>query len=270
MKRTLITIALMATCLLGAYAQKQQKKNKGSEYTQEQIDSIVNESKKVFAGGVTVEVQGTQITPAIENGHNVILVNKVRKASRVARKVAGAGDVAGTAMVASGLLGKGVKAVTKGISMWGKANQMRKAADITDLLGGKEAHDLVFDGAHSSVSIPLAGQDVKIMLKFTGDSQLLNPTDYYRIVRMDEYKGDRYMQYMEFDYSLIKSEQIKKGGYVEFMAKMIEDGATKEENDIYLLTIPAEEALAGEYALVYQNAYAAANIGLAACTFSLK
>ena len=96
---------------------------------------------------------------------------------------------------------------------------------------------------------------------FIGENQTLNPKDMYRIVRFSQEKKERIITWMEFDYSLIKSESIKEGGYLEFGAKKIGD-------DLYQLTIPAEEALPGEYGIFVAQSE---NVSIPyACTFSIK
>ena len=108
----------------------------------------------------------------------------------------------------------------------------------------------------------MANQEVNIILDTGNPGQTIAPTEYFRIVRFTTSPKDRRIQWREFDYSLIKTESIKTGGYVEFKAKKTGDGT-------YLLTIPAEEAAEGEYAIIYLN-LELTGMGVATCTFGLK
>lgn len=247
MKRTLITIALMATCLLGAYAQKN-KKNK----EEINIDSVMNASMKRFFGDVMVLSGDTQVKTAFEIGKATTHSNKARG---LAGKI---GNIASKAAMGGALMmGKNIG---KGLSMIQKAQSVEQVADLTDAVAGSSAWDYTFAGNTSPVSVPLANQEVNITLRF-GENQTLNPKDMYRIVRFSQEKKERIITWMEFDYSLIKSESIKEGGYLEFGAKKIGD-------DLYQLTIPAEEALPGEYGIFVAQSE---NVSIPyACTFSIK
>ena len=60
----------------------------------------------------------------------------------------------------------------------------------------------------SDLPFMVGDQEVNITLRF-GENQTLNPKDMYRIVRFSQEKKERIITWMEFDYSLIKSESIK-------------------------------------------------------------
>ena len=248
MKRTLITIALMATCLLGAYAQKN-KKNKDVL----DIDSIRAVVMEMYFGDVTVASGDVQVKPILEGGKIESHDNKARGLAGTLGKIGRGVAIGGAALLGTNV-GKAVDVMQKG-------HRIEQAADIADAVAGGSAGDFVFEGANSAAVIPLTNQEVTITIK-VGENQTINPKDVFRVVRFTCSKKNRSVTFMDFDYSLIKSENIKNGGYLEFEAKKIGD-------DLYQLTLPAEEMTAGEYGV-----FPAAREGKLgahfACTFSIK
>ena len=83
----------------------------------------------------------------------------------------------------------------------------------------------------------------------------------YRIVRFSASKKERRIQWMEFEPSLIGSDETKKAGYVPFEGH-------KYGEQSYLLTIPASELEKGEYGIFFMNIITAAYIPIG--TFSVQ
>ena len=85
--------------------------------------------------------------------------------------------------------------------------------------------------------------------------------DCYRIVRFKGSKKERRIQWIEFESSLIGTDETKKAGYVQFEGH-------KYGNQSYLLTIPASELEKGEYGIFYMSIITATTIPVG--TFSVK
>jgi len=181
--------------------------------------------------------------------------NKVKKWSKLlggAARIVGAGGAIGVASAgsASGVLG--------GLRVMSAAGGVSSAASTVSGLAGSEGMDVIFKGGHSSYTIK-GGQDVRLIIK--GEKNDTDPLDTYRIVRFNTSKKERRIQWMEFESSLIGSEDTKKAGYVSFKGHKYGDQS-------YILTIPATELEEGEYGIFFMNIITATTIPVG--TFSVK
>ncbi len=182
--------------------------------------------------------------------------NKVRKWSSILGKAAdvvGAGGMIGAAT--AGSLG----GVVNGIRVMGAASGVASAAGSVSALSGSSGMDIIFKGAHSSYTIKNAGHNIRLLIK--GENNETDPMDSYRIVRFKSAKKERRIQWMEFESSLIGTDETKKAGYVQFEGH-------KYGEQSYLITIPSSEVEKGEYGIFYMSIITATTIPVG--TFSVK
>ena len=100
---------------------------------------------------------------------------------------------------------------------------------------------------------------MRLLIK--GENNEIDPIDSYRIVRFNASKKERRIQWMEFESSLLGTDDTKKAGYVSFSGH-------KYGQQSYLLTIPASELEKGEYGVFYMSIISATAIPVG--TFSVK
>ena len=182
--------------------------------------------------------------------------NKVRKITNVFSKVAdavGAGGMIGAATAGS------VSGVINGVRVMGAASGAANAANAVSGLAGSSGMDIIFKGGHSSYAFKADGQDARLLIK--GENNETDPMDSYRIVRFNASKKERRIQWIEFESSLIGTNETKKAGYVQFVGH-------KYGNQSYLLTIPASELEKGEYGIFYMSIITATAIPVG--TFCVK
>lgn len=184
--------------------------------------------------------------------------SKVKKWSKL---IGGAANIAGAAgsLGAIGAASNGsLSGAMTGIRVMGTASSVGSAASTVNGLAGSAGMDIIFAGGHSNYTIQ-GGQDVRLLIK--GEKNDTDPMDSYRIVRFNTSKKERRIQWMEFESSLIGSEQAEKAGYVNFIGH-------KYGEQSYLLTIPASELEKGEYGIFYMSIITATSIPVG--TFSVK
>ena len=182
--------------------------------------------------------------------------NKVKKWSKWiggAANIVGAGGMIGAATAGS------VGGVINGVRVVGGAAGVASAAGTVSGLTGSSGMDIIFKGGHSSYSVKLDGNNVRLLIK--GENNETDPMDSYRIVRFKESKKERRIQWIEFESALLGSDETKKAGYVQFEGH-------KYGNQSYLLTIPASELEKGEYGIFYMSIITATAIPVG--TFSVK
>ena len=181
--------------------------------------------------------------------------NKVKKWSKL---IGGAANIAGAAgIVGIGTAGS-MSGVVTGAKVVSTASSVGSAASTVNGLAGSAGMDIIFAGGHSNYSIQ-GGQDVRLLIK--GENNDTDPMDSYRIVRFNASKKERRIQWVEFESSLIGSEQAEKAGYVNFIGH-------KYGEQSYILTIPASELEKGEYGIFYMSIITATSIPVG--TFSVK
>lgn len=184
--------------------------------------------------------------------------NKARKWGKI---LGGASTIAsaagGIGAIASANSGS-VSGVMTGVNVMGTASNVGSVASTVSGLAGSSGMDIVFKGGHSSYTVN-SGQDVRLLIK--GEKNDIDPKDCYRIVRFNASKKERRIQWMEFESSLIGSNETKKAGYVDFTGH-------KYGQQSYLLTIPASELDKGEYGIFYMSIITATSIPVG--TFSVK
>ena len=181
--------------------------------------------------------------------------NKVKKWSKL---IGGAANIAGAAgIVGIGTAGS-MSGVVTGAKVVSTASSVGSAASTVNGLAGSAGMDVIFAGGHSNYSIQ-GGQDVRLLIK--GERNDTDPMDSYRIVRFNASKKERRIQWMEFESSLIGSEQAEKAGYVNFIGH-------KYGEQSYILTIPASELKKGEYGIFYMSIITATSIPVG--TFSVN
>jgi hypothetical protein len=140
----------------------------------------------------------------------------------------------------------------------GGAAGVASAAGTVSNLAGSSGMDVIFKGKHSTYSVR-SGQDVRLLIK--GENNDTDPMDTYRIVRFNTSKKERRIQWIEFESSLIGSDETKKAGYVPFEGH-------KYGQQSYLLTIHASELEKGEYGIFYMSIITASSIPVG--TFSIE
>lgn len=181
--------------------------------------------------------------------------SKVKKWSKL---IGGAANIAGAAgIVGIGTAGS-MSGVVTGAKVVSTASSVGSAAGTVSSLAGSAGMDIIFAGGHSNYSIQ-GGQDVRLLIK--GERNDTDPMDSYRIVRFNASKKERRIQWMEFESSMIGSEQAEKAGYVNFIGH-------KYGEQSYILTIPASELEKGEYGIFYMSIITATSIPVG--TFSVK
>jgi len=182
--------------------------------------------------------------------------NKVKKWSKWiggAASIVGAGGMIGAATAGS------VNGVINGVRVMGSAAGIASAAGTVSSLAGSSGMDIVFKGGHSPYSLKADGNNIRLIIK--GENNEKDPMDSYRIVKFNTSKKERRIQWIEFESSLIGSEDTKKAGFVQFESH-------KYGNQSYLLTIPASEIEKGEYGIFYMSIITATAIPVG--TFSVK
>lgn len=181
--------------------------------------------------------------------------NKVKKWSKL---IGGAANIAG----AAGIIGIGtagsMSGVVTGARVVTTAGSVGSAAGTVSSLAGSAGMDVIFKGGSSNYTIK-EGQDVRLLVK--GEKNDIDPKDNYRIVRFNTSKKERRIQWMEFESSLLGTDDTKKAGYVDFTGH-------KYGEQSYLLIIPASELEKGEYGIFYMSIITATSIPVG--TFSVK
>lgn len=182
--------------------------------------------------------------------------NKVSKWSKI---IGGAADIVGAGGMIGAATAGSVGGVINGVRVMGSAAGVANAAGTVSGLAGSSGMDIIFKGGHSSYSFKADGSNVRLLIK--GESNETDPMDCYRIVRFNNSKKERRIQWIEFEPALIGSDETKKAGYVQFEGH-------KYGNQSYLLTIPASEMEKGEYGIFYMSIITATTIPVG--TFSVK
>ena len=181
--------------------------------------------------------------------------NKVKKWSKL---IGGAANIAGAAgMIGIGTAGS-MSGVVTGARVMTTASGVGSAAGTVSSLAGSAGMDVIFKGGNSTYSVK-PGQDVRLLIK--GEKTDVDPKDCYRIVRFNASKKERRIQWMEFESSLLGTDDTKKAGYVDFTGH-------KYGEQSYLLTISASELEKGEYGIFYMSIITATSIPVG--TFSVK
>lgn len=180
------------------------------------------------------------------------------KAKNWSKLIGGAANIAGAAgMIGIGTAGS-MSSVVTGARVMTTASGVGNAAGTVSSLAGSAGMDVIFKGGHSTYTIQ-KGQDVRLLIK--GENNEIDPIDSYRIVRFNASKKERRIQWMEFESSLLGTDDTKKAGYVSFSGH-------KYGQQSYLLTIPASELEKGEYGVFYMSIISATAIPVG--TFSVK
>ena len=152
----------------------------------------------------------------------------------------------------------------KGRKLFNRLREMRFPQYYSTDSEAKEdrRYDAVFIGPATAgyhVFVLSDGQNVRLLIK--GENNEYDPMDVYRIVRFNESKKERRIQWVEFESALIGSEETKKAGYVQFAGQ-------KYGEKSYLLTIPASELEKGEYGIFFTSIITATAIPVG--TFRVK
>ena len=238
MKQYFITIAMMLTTVL---ANAQEVKAVEPEF----INSYC-----------ILTSDSTYATLPKESGSIGKHENKVKKWSKW---IGGAADIIGAGGMIGAATAGSVGGVINGVRVMGGAAGVASAAGTVSGLAGSSGMDIIFKGGHSNYSVNADGNNVRLLIK--GENNETDPMDSYRIVRFNASKKERRIQWIEFESSLIGSDETKKAGYVQFEGH-------KYGNQSYLLTIPASELEKGEYGIFYMSIITATTIPVG--TFSVK
>ena len=182
--------------------------------------------------------------------------NKVRKWGKL---LSGAASIAGAAgIVGIGTAGS-MSGVVTGARVVSTASGVGSAAGTVSSLAGSAGMDIIFKPGTSSYVVKSDGQPIRLLVK--GENNNTDPMENYRIVRFSTSKKERRIQWMEFEPSLIGSDETKKAGYIPFEGH-------KYGEQSYLLTIPASELEKGEYGIFFMNIITATYIPIG--TFSVQ
>ncbi len=184
------------------------------------------------------------------------------KAKKWGKLIGGVASVAGAAgsIGAIGAAHSGsLSGLTTGVKVMSTANSVGSAADIVSGLAGSSGMDIIFKGKHSPYTIKNTEQGVRLIVKAENNER--DPMELYRIVRFSTSKKERRIQWMEFESSLIGTDDTKKAGYISFTGH-------KYGEQSYLITIPAAELEKGEYGIVYMDIATATSVPIG--TFSVK
>ncbi len=182
--------------------------------------------------------------------------NKVKKWTKLIGKVA---DVAGAGGLIGAATSGSVDGLVNGVRVMGAAGGVANAAGAVSGLAGSSGMDIIFKGGHSSYVYKADGKNARLLIK--GESNETDPMDSYRIVRFNASKKERRIQWIEFESSLLGTNETKKAGFVQFEGH-------KYGNQSYLLTIPASELEKGEYGIFYMSIITATAIPVG--TFSVQ
>ena len=180
-------------------------------------------------------------------------------ARKLGKWLGGAAELVG----AGGLLGaatsSSVGGVINGIKVANTASNVANVAGTVSGLAGKSGMDVIFNGAHSPYVITSDGEDLRLLIK--GENNEHDPMNLYRVVRFKSKKKERRIQWVEFDSSLIGTDETKTAGFVPFEGH-------KYGSQSYLLTIPSSELEKGEYGVFYMSIITASVIPVG--TFGVK
>lgn len=182
--------------------------------------------------------------------------NTARKFGKLlggAANIIGAGGLLGAATSGS------VGGVINGIKVARTASNVAGVAGTVSGLAGKSGMDVIFKGGHSPYIVSPDGQNLRLLIK--GENNEVDPMDVYRIVRFKAKKKERRIQWVEFESSLIGTEETKAAGYVPFEGH-------KYGQQSYLLTIPSSELEEGEYGVFYMSIITSLTIPVG--TFSVQ
>ena len=182
--------------------------------------------------------------------------NKVKKWTKW---IGGAADIVGAGGMIGAATAGSVGGVINGVRVMGGAAGVASAAGTVSGLAGSSGMDIIFKGAHSAYTFKADGKNARLIIK--GENNETDPMDSYRIVRFNTSKKARRIQWIEFESSLIGSDETKKAGYIQFEGH-------KYGEQSYLLTIPASELEKGEYGIFYMSIITATTIPVG--TFSVK
>ena len=236
MKKMILTVTLLTLCM-GAFAQV-----------------IAPEPEFINSYCILTSDSTFDILPK-EGGTLGKHENKTRKLTKL---IGGAASVVGAAGLVGVHTAGSLSGIRNGVRVMGGAAGVSDIAGTVNGLAGSSGMDVIFKGGTSSYAIQ-GGQDVRLLIR--GADNETDPMDSYRIVRFKASKKERRIQWMEFDASLIGSDETKKAGYVQFIGH-------KYGEQSYLLTIPSSELQPGEYGIFYMNIISASAIPVG--TFSVK
>ena len=172
--------------------------------------------------------------------------NKTKKIAKLAGKAAG---VAADVLPFGGVLkraktGNGILKVTKTGDTLRKGKSLaNKAADAFASMDGK---DVIYNGLHSRTAVPMAGQDVRILVN-TGDATT-DPEDYIRIIRFKTEDKNRYFTYKQMAYLDIKTLSKKTDETEEDIDYVPFDVEPYDQIRLVII-IRAEDAREGEYGI---------------------
>lgn len=111
--------------------------------------------------------------------------------------------------------------------------------------------DIIFPGKSSRYVYHYDGKDVRLLIKAANNEE--DPIGIYRIVKFNTLKKQRRIQWIEFESSVLGTEEAQKSGFLYFTGHKYGDQS-------YLLTIPASEIEKGEYGIFFMNIITATSI----------
>ena len=237
MKKMILAIALLTLCCMGVFAQ-------------------VTAPEPEFINSYCILTSDSTFDILPKEGGT--LGKHVNKARKITKLIGGAASVVGAAGFVGVHTAGSFNGIRNGVRVMGSAAGVSSIAGTVNGLAGSSGMDVIFKGGTSSYAIQ-GGQDVRLLIR--GADNETDPMDSYRIVRFKSSKKERRIQWMEFDSSLIGSDETKKAGYVQFIGH-------KYGEQSYLLTIPSPELQPGEYGIFYMSIITASAIPVG--TFSVK
>lgn len=165
-------------------------------------------------------------------------MNKVKKFSKIMGKVA---DVAGSAGLVGMRMAGSSSGILAGLKTVTTASSVGAVAETTGALAGSTGMDIILDKGKSDYQVVPDGSELRIVIRV--ETNDYDPMDCYRIMRFKTSKKARRIQWLEFEADLLGTEDAKDAGYVSFTAHKYGDQS-------YLLTIPADELIPGEYGII--------------------
>ena len=166
--------------------------------------------------------------------------NKVSKWAKITSKVAGIAGSAGMLGAVVGAHSGSVSGFQAGVAALSTASTVETAADATNFFAGMEGLDIVVPSAHSPMVIKAPGSDIRILFTTTSPK---SPDEIVRVVKFEQDKKERRLQWVNYSYSLLSSKKAKKSGYKIFDWE-------KTGDNTYILTLSVSELTPGEYAVM--------------------
>lgn len=186
-----------------------------------------------------------------ENGSIGVHQTKAKNALKAVGKIANVAAAAGGLGSIIGANTGNIDGLIGGVKTASTSLGVGMVAGAVSGLAGATGMDIIFSGTNSRYIVEADGNDVRILIK--AENNDMDPMSLYRIVRLNILKKERRIQWQEYEPSVLGIGEAKDSGYLQFAGH-------KYGEQSYLLTVPAEEILTGEYAIFYMNLATATSV----------